>query len=117
MFLGLRVRDVDAAARFYRAAFDVDVSGEAEVRIVLAPAGELGFVVDDLEAAHARAVAAGAQVSREPRDGSAAYLDPDGNVVTLTERPRPFALPVSTWRAVRWPSSCWKATSRRRVPL
>jgi predicted RNase H-like nuclease/predicted enzyme related to lactoylglutathione lyase len=88
VFVGLRVRDVDAAARFYRAAFDVDVLLKAEVQVVFAPMGELGFVVDDLEAAHARAVAAGAQVSREPRDGSGAYLDPDGNVVTLTERPR-----------------------------
>jgi predicted RNase H-like nuclease/predicted enzyme related to lactoylglutathione lyase len=88
VFVGLRVRDVDAAARFYREAFDVDVAAQANVRIEFAPTGELGVVVDDLDAAHARAVGAGAQVAREPSDGSAAYVDPDGNVVTLTERPR-----------------------------
>jgi predicted RNase H-like nuclease len=86
--VGLRVRDVDAAARFYRDAFDADLSAPADVRVALARDGELGFVVDDLAAAHARAVAAGAQVEREPRDGSAAYLDLDGNVVTLAERRR-----------------------------
>jgi predicted RNase H-like nuclease len=86
--VGLRVRDVDAAARFYREAFDADLSAPADVRVGLARDGELGFVVDDLAAAHGRAVAAGAQVEREPRDGSAAYLDLDGNVVTLAERRR-----------------------------
>jgi predicted RNase H-like nuclease/predicted enzyme related to lactoylglutathione lyase len=86
--VALRVRDVDAAARFYRDAFDADLSAPAEVRVTLARDGGLGFVVDDLAAAHARAVAAGAQVEREPRDGSAAYLDLDGNVVTLAERRR-----------------------------
>lgn len=84
--VGLRVRDVDAAARFYREAFDADLSSSGAVRVELALEGELGFVVDDLPAAHARAVAAGARVAREPRDGLAAYIDLDGNVVTLTER-------------------------------
>ena len=50
VFVGLRVRDVDAAARFYREAFDVDVLLKAEVQVGLAPMGELGFVVDDLAA-------------------------------------------------------------------
>jgi predicted RNase H-like nuclease len=79
---------VDAAARFYREAFDADLSAPGDVRVGLARDGELGFLVDDLAAAHARAVAAGAQVEREPRGGSAAYLDLDGNVVTLAERRR-----------------------------
>jgi predicted RNase H-like nuclease/predicted enzyme related to lactoylglutathione lyase len=89
VFVGLRVRDLDAAAAFYREAFDADVSAlGGELRVGFLAANELGFVVDDLDAAHGRAVAAGARVSREPRDGSAAYVDPDGNVVTVTERPR-----------------------------
>jgi predicted RNase H-like nuclease/predicted enzyme related to lactoylglutathione lyase len=86
--VGLRVRDVEAATRFYREAFDADLSAPADVRVGFARDGELGFVVDDIAAAHARAIAAGAQVEREPRDGSAAYLDLDGNVVTLAERRR-----------------------------
>jgi len=86
--VGLRVRDVEAATRFYREAFDADLSAPGDVRVGFARDGELGFVVDDLAAAHARAVAAGVQVEREPRDGSAAYRDLDGNVVTLAERRR-----------------------------
>lgn len=86
--VGLRVRDVEAATRFYREAFDADLSAPGDVRVGFARDGELGFVVVDLAAAHARAVAAGAQVEREPRDGTAAYLDLDGNVVTLAERQR-----------------------------
>jgi predicted RNase H-like nuclease len=73
----LRVSDPAAAERFYREAFDVGL------------ASEVAFEVDDLEEAHRRAVAAGAQVVREPAEGSATYLDPDGNVVLLTERRRP----------------------------
>jgi predicted RNase H-like nuclease len=55
---------------------------------------EIGFFVDDVEEAHRRAVDAGAQVVREPGDEpwgrTAAYHDPDGNVVTLTQRPGPL---------------------------
>jgi predicted RNase H-like nuclease len=65
------VRDSAAAARFYREAFGVELSGE------------VAFEVDDLEEAHARAVAAGAEIVRP-----GVYKDPDGNVVTLAERPR-----------------------------
>ena len=39
---------------------------------------EIAFDVDDLEEAHARAVAAGAEVVRAPSEGRAAYRDPDG---------------------------------------
>lgn len=78
--MALPVRDLAAAIRFYREAFG------AEAR------PEIRFEVDDLEAAHARAVAAGAEVVREPHgDASgrtAAYRDPDGNLVTLTQRER-----------------------------
>jgi predicted enzyme related to lactoylglutathione lyase len=52
----------------------------------------VGFVVDDLEQTHARLVSAGATVTRPPERRpwgvSATYRDPDGNTVSLTERPR-----------------------------
>jgi predicted enzyme related to lactoylglutathione lyase len=52
---------------------------------------QVSFAVDDLEAAHGRAVAAGAEVVHDPRSQpwgrSARYRDPDGNVVELTQRP------------------------------
>jgi predicted RNase H-like nuclease/predicted enzyme related to lactoylglutathione lyase len=105
-FVVLRVRDVAASAWFYREAFGVpfeaaEASWKDGVNLrltalpaeeVAAPTVELGFFVDDFEAAHARAVGAGAEVVREPRDEpsgrTAAYVDPDGNLVTLTQRPR-----------------------------
>ena len=70
----LRVSDPTAAERFYLEAFGVGLGSE------------IGFDVDDLEEAHARAVAAGAV--RAPSEGRAAYRDPDGNLVQLTERRR-----------------------------
>jgi predicted RNase H-like nuclease len=66
------VRDVAVAARFYRDAFGVEL-----------PSGEIAFEVDDLDEAHARAVAAGAEVV-----GPGVYEDPDGNVIRLTKRLR-----------------------------
>src|SRR5205085_11648547 len=83
----------------YREAFGVTFdSAHSDIRLALVPPDqgltgfiELGFYVDDLATAHARAVAAGAEVVREPRDEpwgrTAAYRDPDGNLVTLTQRP------------------------------
>ena len=51
-----------------------------------------GVVVDDLEDFHRRAASAGATVIRDPQrrpwGASAAYLDPDGNRISATERPR-----------------------------
>ncbi len=50
---------------------------------------QVSFRVDDITAAHATAVAAGAEVLHEPRSEpwgtSARYRDPDGNVVELTQ--------------------------------
>jgi predicted enzyme related to lactoylglutathione lyase len=46
------------------------------------------FYVDDLDLAHAHAIAPGADVASMPRDEprgrTAGYRDPDGNVVGLT---------------------------------
>lgn len=113
VFVALRVRDLAASAWFYREALGIpletgrppgphaEVSWKdgAYLRLALLPVGhdatenaEIGFFVDDVEAMHAGAVAAGAEVVHEPRDETwgrtAAYRDPDGNLVTLTQRPR-----------------------------
>jgi predicted enzyme related to lactoylglutathione lyase len=52
----------------------------------------LGFVVGDLDATHERLRAAGVNVVRAPETRpwgrTAAYADPDGNTVSLTEAPR-----------------------------
>jgi lactoylglutathione lyase len=50
---------------------------------------QLGFNTDDLDAAHERALAAGAVLVHEPRDEpwgtTARYRDFDGNVLSLTQ--------------------------------
>jgi predicted RNase H-like nuclease len=81
--LVLRVRDVAAAERFYRA-----VAPDLDLELVQADDAttqnlELRFVVDDLAGVHARAVAAGVTV-----DDTGSYRDPDGNRVTITARAR-----------------------------
>jgi predicted enzyme related to lactoylglutathione lyase len=114
VFVALRVHDLEASARFYRDAIGIPLreaggSGEETHReyswtdgeylhFALFPARpggrtrgvELSFFVDDLDAAHARAVAASADVASEPEDQpwgrTAGYRDPDGNVVGLTQR-------------------------------
>lgn len=115
VFVALRVRDLGASARFYSDAigiplrqsggWDEEIHCEyswmdgAYLHFALFPAKadggtrevELSFFVDDLEAAHARAVAAGAEVAAEPKGEpwgrTAGYRDPDGNLVSLTQRP------------------------------
>jgi len=100
-FVVLPVADVERAARFYREAFGVAVDDGDEspdIRLALTPSAEaasgarVGFVVDDLGAAHASALGAGAAVVEEPRaeprGRTATYLDLDGNLVSLTERAR-----------------------------
>jgi predicted RNase H-like nuclease/predicted enzyme related to lactoylglutathione lyase len=97
--VSLHVRDVAIASQFYDEAFAVSLEAPsaAQLRLDFAPAGEaprgtteLSVVVDDLDAAHARAVAAGADVvstpSGPPGGRAAVYLDPDGNFIRLTER-------------------------------
>ncbi len=110
MFVALRVRDVETSARFYREAFgvllhegqppephaEVSWTDGAYLHFALFPPGDgltanahVGFHVDDVDAAHSRAAAAGAVVVQEPRDEpwgrTSAYRDLDGNLVTLTE--------------------------------
>ena len=54
-------------------------------------ATQIGFAVDEIDAAHARAVAAGAEVIHPPRaepwGPTSRYRDPDGNIVSLTQAP------------------------------
>jgi predicted RNase H-like nuclease/predicted enzyme related to lactoylglutathione lyase len=113
IFVALRVADVAASARFYRETFGVPFESTAQAQasaevgwtngpqlrltLLLAGAGvteraEIGFQVDDVDAAHALAVAATATVVWQPRDEAAgrtaAYRDPDGNLVLLTQPPR-----------------------------
>jgi catechol 2,3-dioxygenase-like lactoylglutathione lyase family enzyme len=51
---------------------------------------QLGLTVTDIDEAHARAVAAGAPVVHGPREEpwgmTARYRDPDGNLVSITQR-------------------------------
>jgi predicted RNase H-like nuclease/predicted enzyme related to lactoylglutathione lyase len=100
LFVRLRVRDLDAAAAFYRDAFGISLveDGNLCLASIAAPEHptrnvEIGLLVDDLDASHLRAVAAGAEVVREPRDEpsgrTSTYSDPEGNLVTLTQGPRP----------------------------
>jgi predicted RNase H-like nuclease/predicted enzyme related to lactoylglutathione lyase len=115
VFVALRVSDLERAAAFYRRAFGVplhegqppevhvEVSWRegAYLHFALFPSQDerttnahVGFEVGDLAEAHARAVAAGAEVVQEPREEpwgrTSAYRDLDGNLVTLTQRLRPL---------------------------
>lgn len=106
--VALRVRNFAASAWFYREAFGIVLEPSqspephaqiswkdgAYLRLAFLPAtegitqnAEIGFHVDDIEVVHARAIAAGATVVRELRDGTATYRDPDGNLVTISQRP------------------------------
>ncbi len=136
----------DAAARFYARAFGLVVGrrlgpdalellgAQAPVHLVVRPAAgrdaaspapvELDLVVDDLEAARARALAAGARSEGGVRDyawGSIAQLvDPFGNRICLLAFRRDgrrggLAEPAAPWRGPRgedregrtpWPQAC-----------
>ncbi len=116
----IEVSDLDRSARLYGDAFGVDLHASDHARtddrwtggrhaatswtdgaflhfaLYEAKADgpskgvQVAFSVDDIEQAHARAVAAGAEVVHGPRDEpwgrSARYRDPDGNVIELTQR-------------------------------
>jgi lactoylglutathione lyase len=55
----------------------------------VATGAQIGFHVTDFDATHARVVASGASVVSGPRaepwGRTARYLDPDGNIVSITE--------------------------------
>jgi predicted RNase H-like nuclease/predicted enzyme related to lactoylglutathione lyase len=110
-FVALRVRDLERSARFYRDAIGIPLEpGRGADQLHLEYSWREGaylhfalfagqptrgawvtFHVDDLDAAHERAVAGGAEVVEPPHDEpwgrAAAYRDPDGTIVGLTERP------------------------------
>jgi catechol 2,3-dioxygenase-like lactoylglutathione lyase family enzyme len=56
----------------------------------VATAAQIGFHVADFDRVHARVVGAGFRVVQEPRaepwGRTARYLDPDGNIVSITAR-------------------------------
>ena len=115
----VEVSDLDRSARFYGEAFGVELApgdNEADgdrwiggrhaevswtdgayLHFALYPArgdaptsgAQLSFGVEDIAAAHERAVAAGADVvhapAPQPWGTSARYRDPDGNVIELTQ--------------------------------
>ena len=116
----IEVADLDRAVRLYREGFGVDLQTSrhndddrwiggrhaavswtdgAFFHFALYQAKDdeptrgvqVGFRVLDLEAAHARALAAGAELVHGPRDEpwgrSGRYRDYDGNVVELTQSP------------------------------
>lgn len=116
-FIGLDVLDLEASVGFYRDLLGIrlveveDESGDPwlagrqyraiwdEGRMVFSlfrarPGAEargvrVGFSVRDLDAAHARIAAAGADVLHPPRRMSwgrlARYRDPDGNIVGVSQ--------------------------------
>lgn len=92
--VGLDAADAQASARFYREAIGVraavDERGVVRLTADWWADREVGFRVRDLADAHLRATQHGAEVVHEPRDESwgraAAYRDPDGRMVVLTQR-------------------------------
>ena len=121
ILLVLEVADLEASAALYRDAFGLDLhvdnhggddrwisGGHASASwadgaflhfaLYQAKGGtstygtQVGFAVDDVEAAHAGAVAGGAILIHEPRPepwgATSRYHDLDGNVVSLTQSRR-----------------------------
>jgi predicted enzyme related to lactoylglutathione lyase len=94
----LRVRDVARPARFYGDLVGVTPTDPSLLMLnIYRAAGpisssRIGFAVGDLAATHARLTAANVEVLETPADRpwgrTAAYRDPDGNTVSLTETRR-----------------------------
>jgi catechol 2,3-dioxygenase-like lactoylglutathione lyase family enzyme len=55
----------------------------------VATGAQVGFHVADFDSVHQKVLASGAEVVQEPRDEpwgrTARYLDPDGNIVSITQ--------------------------------
>jgi catechol 2,3-dioxygenase-like lactoylglutathione lyase family enzyme len=115
----LEVADLDRSEKLYREAFGLDLHrslhdsddpwiGGAHAAVswtegafvhfalyesrggARTAGAQVAFAVNDIEEAHSRALAAGAEALHGPRNEpwgrSARYRDPDGNVVELTQR-------------------------------
>jgi catechol 2,3-dioxygenase-like lactoylglutathione lyase family enzyme len=118
ILLVLEVESLDASIRFYRDLLgiplvsDIDHGGDDrwisgahaatswhdgaflhfalyQSKGVVTRGVQIGFPVDDLDAAHKRLAAAGVRIEHAPRTEpwgkTARYVDPDGNSVSLTE--------------------------------
>ena len=106
-FAAFHVENLEASARFYRDGLGIDLEPNDDPRheeaswrdpyfhFALFPKEAprepaLGLFVEDLDAAHERLVGMGAQVDRAPYIApwgrEARYLDPDGNLISITER-------------------------------
>ena len=106
-FAAFHVENLEASARFYRDGLGIALERDEErahdevswhapyfhfalfLKEAEAEPG-LGFFVENLDAAHERLVAMGATVEQAPYNApwgrDARYLDPDGNLISLTER-------------------------------
>jgi predicted enzyme related to lactoylglutathione lyase len=62
---------------------------EHEPERPIATAAQIGFQVADFDSVHQRAISSGTKVVSEPRSEpwgkTARYLDPDGNIVSITD--------------------------------
>ncbi len=106
-FAAFHVEDMEASVRFYRDGIGIALEPNESpphneiswhdpyFHFALFPKDaprepDLGLFVEDIEASHQQLVAIGATVDKAPYDApwgrEARYLDPDGNLISLTER-------------------------------
>ena len=106
-FAAFHVEDLEEAGRFYREGVGIALERDQDplheetswhdpyFHFALFPKEAprepaLGLFVEDLDVTHERLVAMGARVDRAPYVApwgrEARYLDPDGNLISLTER-------------------------------